>query len=246
MSKIHEVIPSVMREVGAIAKGRKNAQQGYSFRGIDDAYQAFQPVFAKLGVFVVPTVLNVAREERQTKSGGVLIYTTLTVKHTFFADDASFFECVTVGEAMDSGDKSSNKAMSAAMKYALLEVFCVPTEEDNDTENHSPEVAPKRQNLPTSSDAQPTPPPVAAKPHPSVAALKPGEKCTIKRILSAYHVAAKGKTLGRVVFKDDPTAYGVKASEMAGTPGDEVTIEVTAHESTDGKVWYEATSVVPF
>jgi hypothetical protein len=147
---------------------------------------------------------------------------------------------------MDSGDKSSNKAMSAAMKYALLEVFCVPTEEDNDTENHSPEVAPKRQNLPTSSDAKPTPTPVAAKPHPSVAALKPGETCTIKRILSAYHVAAKGKPLGRVVFKDDPTAYGVKASEMAGTPGDEVTIEVTAHESTDGKVWYEATSIVPF
>ena len=245
MSKIHEVIPSVMREVGAIAKGRKNAQQGYSFRGIDDAYQAFQPVFAKLGVFVVPTVLNVAREERQTKSGGVLIYTTLTVKHTFFADDASFFECVTVGEAMDSGDKSSNKAMSAAMKYALLEVFCVPTDEDNDTENHSPEVAPK-----VSGKVNTTPP--ATKPtstptaHPSVAALKPGEKCTIKRILSAYHVAAKGKTLGRVVFKDDPTAYGVKASEMAGTPGDEVTIEVTAHESTDGKVWYEATSIVPF
>jgi hypothetical protein len=49
-----------------------------------------------------------------------------------------------------------------------------------------------------------------------------------------------------VVFKDDPTAYGVKASEMAGTVGDEVTIEVTAHESTDGKVWYEATSIVPF
>ena len=139
MSKIHSLIPLIMAEVGSIAKGRKNAQQGYSFRGIDDAYQAFQPLFAKHGVFCVPTVLKVTREERQTKSGGTLIYTSMEVKHTFFAADASSFDCVTIGEAMDSGDKSSNKAMSAAMKYALLEVFCVPTEADNDTENHSPE-----------------------------------------------------------------------------------------------------------
>ena len=133
-SKIYEAIPRIMAEVGAIEKGRKNQQQGYAFRGIDDAYAAFQPLFAKYGVFVMPTVTQSTREERQNKSGGVLLYTTLTVKHTFYADDGSSLECVTVGEAMDSGDKSSNKAMSAAMKYALLEVFCVPTEDDNDTE----------------------------------------------------------------------------------------------------------------
>jgi hypothetical protein len=65
--------------------------------------------------------------------------TLLPLSIAFVADDGSSVECVTVGEAMDSGDKSSNKAMSAAMKYALLEVFCVPTEDDNDTENHSHE-----------------------------------------------------------------------------------------------------------
>lgn len=144
MSTIHELIPQIMAKVGAITKERKNAQQGYVFRGIDDAYFAFQPVFAELGVFVVPKVLKVTREEREAKSGGVLIYTTLEVQHTFFAKDGSSFEAVTIGEAMDSGDKSSNKAMSAAMKYALLEVFCVPTKEDNDTENHSPEPRPRQ------------------------------------------------------------------------------------------------------
>lgn len=145
-----------MSEVGAIAKGRKNQQQGYSFRGIDDAYQAFQPVFAKHGVFVVPNVLKSTREERQTKSGGALIYTTLEVKHTFYcAEDGTSFDAVTIGEAMDSGDKSSNKAMSAAMKYALLEVFCVPTEADNDTENHSHEPAPKVATSPIPAPARP-------------------------------------------------------------------------------------------
>lgn len=128
-----------MSEVGAITKNRTNSHQGYKFRGIDDAYAAFQPLFAKHGVFVVPQVTKMTREERPNKSGGVLIYTTLEVRHTFYAEDASSFDCITVGEAMDSGDKSCNKALSAAMKYALLEVFCVPTEADNDTENHSPE-----------------------------------------------------------------------------------------------------------
>ena len=40
---------------------------------------------------------------------------------------------------MDSGDKSFNKAMSAAYKYALFQVFCVPTEEMVDSEVDSPE-----------------------------------------------------------------------------------------------------------
>ena len=164
MSKIHEVIPKIMAEVGSISKGRKNQQQNYMFRGIDDAYAAFQPLFAKHGVFVVPSVLKSVREERAAKSGGVLIYTTLDVKHTFFADDGSSLECVTVGEAMDSGDKSSNKAMSAAMKYALLEVFCVPTEADNDTENGSPEPIPRHNVAGAAANERSTPAAPAAPP----------------------------------------------------------------------------------
>jgi hypothetical protein len=97
-------------------------------------------------------VVEQAREERTTRSGANMIYTVLTVKHTFYAPDGSSIEAVTVGEAMDSGDKSANKAMSAAMKYALIEVFSIPTEGDNDTENNSPEVAPKKQPAPAADN----------------------------------------------------------------------------------------------
>jgi ERF superfamily len=75
--------------------------------------------------------------ERETKQGGILIYTTLTMAYTFYAPDGSNVRAVVVGEAMDTGDKSSNKAMSAALKYALLQIFCVPTEiEDADAQSH--------------------------------------------------------------------------------------------------------------
>jgi len=135
--EIFKLLPKVMSEIGAIAKGRKNEQQGYAFRGIDDVYFAIQPAFVKHGVFCVPEVLEMTREERTTKFGSILTYTILKVCHTFYASDGSNVKAVTVGEAMDSGDKSANKAMSAAMKYACLEVFAIPTEGDNDTENQT-------------------------------------------------------------------------------------------------------------
>lgn len=141
--KIYGLIPQVMDEIGAIGKDRKNAQQNYFFRGIDDLYNAVQSALIKHMVFCAPEMIDMSREERTNKSGGTLIYTVLTMRYTFYAEDGSSFTCVTVGEAMDSGDKSCNKAMSAAQKYALLQVFCIPTEEPKDTENETHEVAPK-------------------------------------------------------------------------------------------------------
>ena len=151
--QIYQLIPKVMADIGAIGKGRKNAQQGYAFRGIDDVYNAIQPALVKHGVFICPTVIDHKREERPTRDGkGTLIYTVLTVKHTVFAPDGSHIEAVTVGEAMDSGDKSANKAMSAAMKYALIELFSIPTEGDNDADAGSPQPAAKPREVPSNAD----------------------------------------------------------------------------------------------
>jgi hypothetical protein len=142
--KIYAQMAAIMADVEAIEKDRKNTQgQGYQFRGIDDVFNAMHPLFAKHKVFPTPTVLSQTREERKANSGGVLIYTILTVNFTFYAEDGSCVEATTVGEAFDSGDKSSNKAMSAAMKYAILETFLVPTIEDKDTESASPQVMPR-------------------------------------------------------------------------------------------------------
>jgi hypothetical protein len=142
---IYSAITKIMGDVGAIEKTRKNEQgKGYLFRGIDDVYAALQPLFVKYGVYLVPKVLETCREERESKNGGTLIYTRLTVQYTFYAQDGSSFEAVIPGEAMDTGDKSSNKAMSAAMKICCLQIFCVPTEEEKDTEYDSHEIQPKQ------------------------------------------------------------------------------------------------------
>lgn len=135
---IYQSIISAMAEIEPIAKGRKNQQQGFIYRGIDEIMNELQPILKNNGMFVVPEVLQMLREEKQTKSGGTLLYSVLTMKYTFYAADGSSVSAVVIGEGMDSGDKASNKAMAVAMKYALLQVFCIPTDDakDPDAESH--------------------------------------------------------------------------------------------------------------
>lgn len=135
---IFQAIHGVMNEVGAIGKNRKNQQQGFMYRGVDEVMNALQPAFVKHNIFVAPEVLEQTREERTTKNGGQLLYSILKVKFTFYADDGTSVSATVVGEGMDSADKASNKAMSVAFKYACFQVFCIPTEEMVDPDSETP------------------------------------------------------------------------------------------------------------
>lgn len=140
-------IPKIMARVGSIAKNRQGTGIQYKFRGIDDVYLALQGLLAEHEVFFTPKVIGQTREERQSKNGGAITYSFITIEFTFYAADGSSFTATTVGEAMDTSDKSTNKAMSTALKYALFQVFCIPTEEPKDTEEHSHEIK-ARQSTP--------------------------------------------------------------------------------------------------
>lgn len=148
---IYESINAIMQEVPAIGKNQTNKQQGFKFRGIDAVMNTLQPLLAKHKVFVVPQVLEQTREERQSSKGGNLLYSILKIKYTFYAEDGTFVEAITTGEGMDSGDKASNKAMAIAMKYAMFQVFCIPTEDDPDAETppESKKKAPEQPPVPT-------------------------------------------------------------------------------------------------
>ena len=154
--KIYKAICNVMSDVGAIGKD-KTADVGkrkYQYRGIDDVMNALQPAMVKNGIFVVPCVLNQIREERKDKYGGTLIYSISEVEYTFYADDGSNVKAVVVGEAMDSGDKSMNKAMSAAFKYACFQTFCIQTEDLLDSEQDDPRPVPTELSPRKNIDAQ--------------------------------------------------------------------------------------------
>lgn len=132
MSKIFQAIPAAMADIEAISKDRVNQKQNFKFRGIDDIYNALHPILAKHKIFTATRVVNMQRSERASSSGGTLLFTVLTIEFDFFAEDGSKITQVIVGEAMDSGDKSCNKAMAIAHKYAFLHVFAIPTEDEKD------------------------------------------------------------------------------------------------------------------
>lgn len=144
---VYQAICAVAKEMAAegISKGRKNQQQGYSFRGIDDVYNALAPKLASHGLVILPRMIGRTVTERETAKGGVLFYVVVEAEFDFVsASDGTRHTIKTYGEAMDSGDKATNKAMSAAYKYAAFQAFCIPTEGDNDADATTHDVAPRQ------------------------------------------------------------------------------------------------------
>lgn len=145
--KVYAAISAVAKEMAStgISKDRVNKVQGFNFRGIDQVYNALAPALVNHGLLILPRITERTVTERATKQGGVLFYVVVKAEFDFVStEDGSMHTVTTYGEAMDSGDKATNKAMSIAYKYAAFQAFCIPTEEtavDADAEVHS--VAPR-------------------------------------------------------------------------------------------------------
>lgn len=155
---VYRAIASVAGAVAkeGVAKDRRNSQQGYNFRGIDDVYNALAPHLSASGLVILPRVLTRTETERQTQRGGVLFYVVVEVEFDFVAaEDGSRHTVKTYGEAMDSADKATNKAMSAAYKYAAMQAFCIPTDGDNDADATTHSVTPSRQATRNGNGAPP-------------------------------------------------------------------------------------------
>lgn len=140
--KVYQAINKVQAELATvgIAKDQLNRQgAGYNFRGIDSVYNTIAPLLSKHGLCILPRVLTRECIERQSKSGGQLFYVTVEVEFDFVSsEDGTKHTIKTFGEAMDSGDKATNKAMSAAYKYACFQAFSIPTESNEDADNSTP------------------------------------------------------------------------------------------------------------
>ena len=138
---VYAAINAVQREISVTGISKDNATTGgakFKFRGIDDVYNALSPIIAKHDLIIAPRYSDRALVERKSSNGNSLFYITVTGHFDFISMvDGSKHTVTTFGEAMDSGDKGTNKAMAIAHKYALLQVFAIPTEGDNDPDNYT-------------------------------------------------------------------------------------------------------------
>jgi len=141
---IYKKMIEVMKNVGYVDKNQRNAAQGYQFRGIDDFINAVHPALIKAGVFMTVEVLDKTETLKDVIRGngkaGVDKYVSILAKYTFNAEDGSNIHSIVAGEGIDSGDKATNKAMSAALKYALIQTLSVPTADISDADAESPQL----------------------------------------------------------------------------------------------------------
>lgn len=154
--KIYNALITAQKQIGAIGKDEKNTGQGFKFRGIDTVYNEVHRIFSENEIFCTSEILNERSEDRESRNGGCLIYRVLQIRYTFVASDGSSVSTEVMGEGMDSGDKASNKAMAVAHKYALLQMFTIPTKEDKDPDGQSPILGPKKEIVPPKNNNEPT------------------------------------------------------------------------------------------
>ena len=134
--EVYKAISAVMDDLSkeGMAKSRNNAQQGYKFRGIDDVYLALSSKLVKHGLLMLPQYDGHHFEQRGTTSKGSAVYGAVlrgTIDLVSVVDGSKHTIHV-YGEGSDSADKATNKAMSAAYKYAAIQAFCIPCEGNDD------------------------------------------------------------------------------------------------------------------
>lgn len=133
---------AVMTDVKAIEKGRRNEQQGFNFRGIEDILNELHDICARHGVLVLPQVQEREASCRQTRGGSALWTEHHRVRYTFWAADGSHVEAEVWGEGTDSADKATAKAYTSAFKTTLIQAFQIPTKDAEDADRSAEESVP--------------------------------------------------------------------------------------------------------
>lgn len=141
-SKSPHVLQGIQQVIAAFAengigKNRKNESQGFKFRGIDDVMNRMATHLNEANLVIAPNIRSREVHERVNSRGNPLFYVTVQVDYTVYSTvDGSSIVCSVPGEAMDTGDKATNKALSIAYKYMAFQLFAIPIDEDPDATTH--------------------------------------------------------------------------------------------------------------
>lgn len=142
---IYASLNAVHRELArlGLAKDQRNTTQNFNFRSIDGLYNLVSALLAKNNVLTVPRMNGLKLEPFVTKNGIPMFRATLEAEYKLLSTiDGSSEYLQVMGEGMDSGDKATNKAMSIAHKYALIQLFNIPSVGSDDPDLESPEAEP--------------------------------------------------------------------------------------------------------
>ena len=157
MQTLQQRMALVKRELveGGISKDSKQKFQNYDYRGVDQVLGVISALHVKYGINVkVADISDFKMEQRVDGKGKPVTHMTALYEWGFVnTDDGEDVDyCFSIGEGMDTGDKSSGKMQSYAYKNMMFYRYEIPVKGqtlddydprmDNEDETHEGAVDP--------------------------------------------------------------------------------------------------------
>lgn len=139
MSTVFEALSAVTQDLSAkgIGKNQTNTFDKYKFRGIDDVLNVVGPILAKHGVVIIPSIHRHETNQTRTSQDKPTMHSIVVVNYEIIGPAGDRISGSAIGEGMDRGDKSLNKAMTSAYKNFVFEALCIPVQgHDSESESH--------------------------------------------------------------------------------------------------------------
>ncbi len=137
---IHQRLAAAMGEVDYIQKEKKQGMN-YTIVSHDAVTAKVRPVLLKHGIVYYPVRCEHLHNGNRAEC-------SLTVRFVNIDEPTDFFDVPTFGYGIDPQDKGPGKAMSYAVKYALLKALGLETGDDPDNDDvdfQPPERQPQKQ-----------------------------------------------------------------------------------------------------
>lgn len=125
---IYQKINAVMQEVKYVQKENKKVNGQYTFVSHDAVTGILHDPLAKYGIVMIPNTDKIVQDGNRTS-----VEMTISFINSDQPEDR--FSIRQFGYGIDTQDKGIGKAISYAVKYALLKVFCLETGDDVEKDN---------------------------------------------------------------------------------------------------------------
>ena len=122
IAKLAEIMAIVVR----MSKDERNPQ-GWSYTSVMNMLDFVRPSMASRGLVLIPDVESCEWSEGQSARGTATTTCHMTVRWTLYSSDGASISFRTVGEALDTSDKATGKAMTAAQKLAVSKLVMMST-----------------------------------------------------------------------------------------------------------------------
>jgi len=131
---LRQKLAEVRRRIGYIQKRGHNERFNYSYVTAADIAGSVGDILAELGVVVIPSLENITYESAAGR-GETTRMAQVVMAYTFSdVDSGEEIVAKVAGQGLDAGDKAPYKAMTGALKYALLQSFLLATGDDPEDE----------------------------------------------------------------------------------------------------------------